>query len=130
MARTRKTSIKKVSKKKLEEKEEIGQMMRTQILLTVELLSNFLVVYDDYKKPIEDDTLKKLGVQLLNLSEAIQSKMSEASKEAISNRVDFIYNCWMDLGFVQVKDEQKIMDFIKQTLNIKNIKQTLNIKNQ
>ena len=116
MAQTKKASLKKVTKKAAAEKAEIGQMMRTQILLTAELLSNFLIAYDDYKLPNESGTLRQLGRNLLSVSENIQHKMSEDSKTVIEKRVDFIYNCWIDLGFIKVEDEQRVMDFIKSAV--------------
>jgi virulence-associated protein VapD len=116
MAQTKKASIKKVSKKAAAEKEQIAQMMRTQILLTAELLSNFLIAYDDYKLPNESGTLGQLGRNLLSVSENIQQKMTEKSKVVIAARVDFIYNCWVDLGFIKVEDEQRVMNFIKNVL--------------
>jgi virulence-associated protein VapD len=113
MAQSKKASLKKVNKKAAADKAEIAQIMRTQILLTAELLSNFLIAYDDYKLQNESETLRRLGAILLNVSESIQAKMSDDSKAVIANRVDFIYNCWIDLGFVKVEDEQRVMEFIK-----------------
>jgi virulence-associated protein VapD len=113
MAQSKKQSLKKVNKKAAADKAEIAQIMRTQILLTAELLSNFLIAYDDYKLQNESETLRRLGAILLNVSESIQAKMSDDSKAVIANRVDFIYNCWIDLGFVKVEDEQRVMEFIK-----------------